>query len=121
MWRSRTRVPLSDVHRTVVDLLDEPAIGGGGQHVADCLATYLDRDNRDDKTLLRYAKKPWQRRRVQALRLPGRATRRNLVGGRLPSPTHERLRQTRPVAALSGPSAPLALADPGTLVGDDSP
>ena len=56
VWRSRTRVPLSDVHRTVVDLLDEPAIGGGGQHVADCLATYLDRDNRDDETLLHYAK-----------------------------------------------------------------
>ena len=55
VWRSRTRVLLSDIHRTVVDLLDDPSIGGGGQHVADCLATYLAGDNRDDATLLRYA------------------------------------------------------------------
>ncbi|MCY4497837.1 MAG: hypothetical protein OXC14_11170, partial [Rhodospirillaceae bacterium] len=26
-----------------------------GQHVADCLATYLASDNRDDETLVRYA------------------------------------------------------------------
>ena len=54
-WRSRTRVPLSDIHRTVIDLLDDPTVGGGGQHVADCLATYLDRATRDDETLIRYA------------------------------------------------------------------
>ena len=54
-WRSRTRVPLSDIHRTVVDLLDDPTVGGGAQHVADCVAAYLGRDNRDDETLSRYA------------------------------------------------------------------
>ena len=55
VWRSRTRVPVSDVHRTVVDLLDDPAVGGGSQHVADCLAAYLARDNRNDVLLIRYA------------------------------------------------------------------
>ena len=54
-WRSRTRVPLSDVHRTIIDLLDDPVIGGGSQHVADCLATYLAGDSRDDETLIDYA------------------------------------------------------------------
>ena len=49
VWRHQTRVPVSDVHRTIIDMLDNPAIGGGIQHVADCLAAYLRRDNRDDR------------------------------------------------------------------------
>lgn len=55
VWRHHTRVPVSDVHRTIVDMLDDPVIGGGIQHVADCLAVYLRRDDRDDKTLIDYA------------------------------------------------------------------
>ena len=41
VWRHQTRVPVSDAHRTIIDMLDDPAIGGGIQHVADCLAAYL--------------------------------------------------------------------------------
>lgn len=55
VWRHQTRVPVSDVHRTIVDMLDDPAIGGGIQHVADCLATYLRRGDRDDENLIEYA------------------------------------------------------------------
>ena len=55
VWRHQTRVPVSDVHRTIIDMLDAPAIGGGIQHVADCLAAYLRRDDRDDKKLVDYA------------------------------------------------------------------
>jgi predicted transcriptional regulator of viral defense system len=55
VWRRQTRVPVSDVHRTVVDILDDPAVGGGIQHVADCLNTYLRRPDRDDERLLDYA------------------------------------------------------------------
>lgn len=55
VWRHQTRVPVSDVHRTVIDMLDDPAIGGGIQHVADCLASYLRRDERDDDKLIDYA------------------------------------------------------------------
>ncbi len=55
VWRRHTRVPVSDVHRTIIDMLDDPAIGGGIQHVADCLAVYLRRDDRDDKKLIDYA------------------------------------------------------------------
>ena len=51
-WRHRTRVPVSDVHRTIIDMLDDPAIGGGIQHVADCLAAYLRRDDRNDEKLV---------------------------------------------------------------------
>jgi predicted transcriptional regulator of viral defense system len=55
VWRHQTRVPVSDVHRTVVDMLDDPTVGGGIQFVADCLAVYLQRDDRDDKKLVEYA------------------------------------------------------------------
>jgi predicted transcriptional regulator of viral defense system len=55
LWRGHTKVPVSDVHRTVIDLLDDPAIGGGIQHVADCLAAYLRRPDRDDAKLTDYA------------------------------------------------------------------
>lgn len=55
VWRGRSKVLVSDVHRTIIDMLDEPSIGGGIQHVADCLAVYLRRPDRDDKMLIDYA------------------------------------------------------------------
>jgi predicted transcriptional regulator of viral defense system len=55
VWRGRSRVEVSDVHRTIVDMLDDPALGAGIQHVADCLATYLARPDRDLDRLLEYA------------------------------------------------------------------
>lgn len=57
VWRHRTRVPLSDIHRTVVDLLDDPAVGGGGQHVADCVAAYFSHRSRLDESLVRHAER----------------------------------------------------------------
>lgn len=55
VWRSRSRVAVSDVHRTIVDMLDDPAIGGGIQHVSDCFAEYLRRRDCDPRMLLEYA------------------------------------------------------------------
>jgi len=55
VWRHQTRVPVSDVHRTIIDMADDPAVGGGIQHVADCLAAYLRRGDRDDEKLIEYA------------------------------------------------------------------
>jgi predicted transcriptional regulator of viral defense system len=55
VWRHQTRVPVSDVHRTIIDILDDPGVGGGIQHVTDCLAAYLRRDDRDDEKLIEYA------------------------------------------------------------------
>jgi predicted transcriptional regulator of viral defense system len=57
VWRHRTKVPVSDVHRTVIDILDDPALGGGIQHVADCLFSYLGRQDRDDEKLIQYAER----------------------------------------------------------------
>ena len=52
--RGRTRVAVSDRHRTVIDMLDDPALGGGIGHVADCVAAYLAHGERDDEILLAY-------------------------------------------------------------------
>lgn len=78
VWRHHTRVPVSDVHRTIIDMLDAPAIGGGIQHVADCLAIYLRPDDRDDKRLIDYAVRlgngaVFKRLGFLAERLPGGA------------------------------------------------
>jgi len=37
------KVDVSDVHRTIVDMLDDPSSGGGIRHVAECLSAYFAR------------------------------------------------------------------------------
>jgi predicted transcriptional regulator of viral defense system len=54
IWRHNTKVPISDVHRTIIDMLDDPALGGGIQHVSDCLNVYLKRSDRSDQKLIEY-------------------------------------------------------------------
>jgi predicted transcriptional regulator of viral defense system len=54
VWRRDVRVRVSDPSRTLVDILDTPALGGGIRHVADVLATYFRGEHRDDSRLLAY-------------------------------------------------------------------
>ncbi len=57
VWRGRTKVSVSDLQRTIVDMLDDPAIGGGIQHVADCLSEYFKRQDRNDTLLIDYSER----------------------------------------------------------------
>ena len=57
VWRGKTQIAVSDAHRTIIDMLDDPDVGAGIQHVADCLATYLERKDRDDAKLIGYAER----------------------------------------------------------------
>ena len=57
VWRGRTRVFVSDTTRTIVDILDDPKIGGGIRHIADILKAYLSHEMRNDSLLLEYAHK----------------------------------------------------------------
>jgi predicted transcriptional regulator of viral defense system len=41
LWRGRVKVEISNPSKTIVDMLDDPAIGGGIRHVGDCLDKYL--------------------------------------------------------------------------------
>lgn len=55
LWRGRVKLRVSDVHRTVIDMLDHPSMGGGIRHVADCLRAYLGHAAADPATLVAYA------------------------------------------------------------------
>lgn len=57
VWRGGVRIDVSDPARTVLDLLDDPELGGGIRHVSDILRTWFDGDLRDDDLLLGYAKR----------------------------------------------------------------
>jgi predicted transcriptional regulator of viral defense system len=57
LWRGQARVSIADKHRTIVDLLADPATGGGIRHVALCLQTYLRDPQADADTLIRCAEK----------------------------------------------------------------
>lgn len=55
VWRGQTKVAVSDIHRTIVDMLDVPALGAGIQHVEDCFHRYMRRPDSDPEKLIRYA------------------------------------------------------------------
>lgn len=55
VWRDQVRVAVSDPSRTVVDVLDDPTLGGGMRNVADVAHEYLTGEHRDDLLLVDYA------------------------------------------------------------------
>lgn len=54
-WADRVRVQIADPHRTIIDMLDDPRLGGGGRHTKDCVASYLRFEFAETKTLIQYA------------------------------------------------------------------
>ncbi len=57
VWRRHTKVMVSDLPRTMVDLLDDPSLGGGIQQIADCFTEYLKHKDRNDTLLIEYAER----------------------------------------------------------------
>lgn len=57
VWRGSKRVEVSDPSRTIVDLLDDPSMGGGIRHVAEVLEEYLAGPHRDEELLLDYCER----------------------------------------------------------------
>ena len=55
VWSGRIKTAVSNVHRTIIDMLDNPELGAGIQHVDNCLASYFKRKDRDDGSLIAYA------------------------------------------------------------------
>lgn len=55
VWRGQTRVSVSDPSRTIVDVLDDPRLGGGIRTVADVLYEYFRGEHRNDELLVRHA------------------------------------------------------------------
>src|SRR5216683_8111887 len=56
MWRGSAKVSISDPARTLVDMIAAPEVGGGIDHVADCLSNYFGGKTADRELLIRHAK-----------------------------------------------------------------
>jgi predicted transcriptional regulator of viral defense system len=57
LWRGTTKVQISDPARTMIDLLDIPTVGGGMDHVADCLVACMKNAKADRNRLVEYAER----------------------------------------------------------------
>jgi len=57
VWRDDSKVQVSNPSRTIVDLLDDPRLGGGMRHISEVLATYFRSDHRNDGELLSFAER----------------------------------------------------------------
>ena len=55
IWRGQVRVAVSDPAPTVVDMLADPAVGGGMAHVSGCLKRYLAAADSRPQMLVEYA------------------------------------------------------------------
>ena len=88
VWCGRSKIFVSDIHRTIIDILDDPALGGGIQHVADCLSVYLTRSDRDDEKLVSYAERLGNGAVFKRL---GFLAERDLEGAALVEPCRDRL------------------------------
>lgn len=57
VWRGQVKISVSDPSRTILDMLDDPRLGGGIRSVADMFSNYLKSENKDLKLLIEYAKR----------------------------------------------------------------
>jgi len=57
VWRGPVKVAVSDPTRTVLDMLDDPSLGGGIRPTADVLQSYLKSKSKDMELLVSYAKR----------------------------------------------------------------
>ena len=55
VWRGQVKIPASDPTRTILDLLVEPALGGGIRSIDDMLNNYLRSENKNLTLLIEYA------------------------------------------------------------------
>lgn len=40
IWRDNVKLQISDAHKTILDIIDDPNLGAGLQHTMDCLSEY---------------------------------------------------------------------------------
>ena len=57
VWRGQTRIAISDPSRTIVDILDDPRLGGGIRTVVDVLREYMASEHRNDQLLIEYTER----------------------------------------------------------------
>lgn len=57
VWRNNVKINISDPSKTIVDLLDDPALGGGMRTIEDFFMEYWNTEYKDIKLLIQYIKK----------------------------------------------------------------
>lgn len=57
VWKNEKKILVSDPAKTIVDMLSTPWVGGGIQHVVDCLREYLNSKSFNGSQLIDYAVK----------------------------------------------------------------
>lgn len=57
IWSSNTPILMADLHRTIIDALDEPEIAGGGRHTIDIVKAYIQHKEANPDILFQYADK----------------------------------------------------------------
>jgi predicted transcriptional regulator of viral defense system len=55
LWSGNRSIQIADLHRTIIDVLDDPRIGGGGRYMVDLVKAYWQKDDANPETLLQYA------------------------------------------------------------------
>lgn len=54
VWIENIKISLSDPLQTVVDIIDDPSIGGGMRHVVDIVQEYFKSQHRNDDEIVKY-------------------------------------------------------------------
>ena len=57
VWKKEKKLSVSDPTRTIVDMLSNPWVGGGIQHVIDCFRNYLKSEHVNPKQVIDYAER----------------------------------------------------------------
>jgi predicted transcriptional regulator of viral defense system len=57
VWRGQVRVQVADPSRTIVDLMDDPGLGGGLRSSVDILQAYLSSQHKNRDLLVTYAER----------------------------------------------------------------
>jgi predicted transcriptional regulator of viral defense system len=57
IWKEGVKVQVSDPHKTIIDMLDDPSIGGGIRPTVDYFQKYLSSSHCDLNILFQYAEK----------------------------------------------------------------
>lgn len=57
VWKEQLKVQVSDPHKTIIDMFDDPSIGGGIRSIVDFFQQYLSSSHFNTDILLEYASK----------------------------------------------------------------
>lgn len=57
VWREQTKAIVSDPSRTLIDILDDPYIGGGMRHISEVVKNFFMGELRDERRLIEYIEK----------------------------------------------------------------